>query len=123
MVSTPEIFTGNSPMSPGPSVTNSNPSVGKSLCIFTEVLAFKKKNAIHQVGDSESKHKEIISGSVLCSSIPNKKRHTKSMNGLINIFIFGFCNILRLCSLQFPNIALKFLFVVILNHSWFQFFY
>ena len=42
------------------------------------------------------------------------------MNGLINIFIFGFYNILRFCSLQLQRIALNYLFMVTINNSQFQ---
>ena len=45
------------------------------------------------------------------------------MNMLRDIFIIWFYNILRLCSLQFPMTALKFLLMVTMNHSWFQNFY
>ena len=52
MISTNEIFTENSPMSPGPYVTVKNPSVRKSLRLFTEVLYVKKKTAVRRVGDA-----------------------------------------------------------------------
>ena len=42
MVSTPEIFTDNSPMSPGPPMIVKIFSARKSLCLFTEVLDVKK---------------------------------------------------------------------------------
>ena len=44
MVSTPEIFTDNSPMSPGPPMIAKKCSSIKSLHIFTEFLDVKKKN-------------------------------------------------------------------------------
>ena len=46
MVSTPEIFTENSPMSPGPYMTVKNPSARKSLRLFNEYFSFKKKTAV-----------------------------------------------------------------------------
>ena len=42
MVSTPERFTDNIPMSPGPSVTVKNPSARTPLRLFTELLYVKK---------------------------------------------------------------------------------
>ena len=53
MVFTPERFTDNSPMSPGPSMTVINPSAIKSLRIFTAVLDIKSKTAILRVGASK----------------------------------------------------------------------
>ena len=53
MVSTPYIFTDNSLMSPGPSVTVKNPSAGKSLRIFTEVFDVKNKTDVHQLCASQ----------------------------------------------------------------------
>ena len=44
----------------------------------------------------------------------------KSTNGLRNLLIVGFYNILRLCSLKLPMIALKFILMVTLNHRYFQ---
>ena len=42
------------------------------------------------------------------------------MIDLRNIFIIGFYNIFRLCSLYLWMIILKLLLIVTLNHSWFQ---
>ena len=52
--STPQIFTDNSSMSPGPSVTVRNPIARKVLRLFTEILDIKKKTSDHWVGDSRS---------------------------------------------------------------------
>ena len=73
MVSTPERFTDNSKISSGPSMTVTNTSARKSLCLFTEVLGVKNKTALLQVGADKSKRKAIISGSVLWSIIKNSK--------------------------------------------------
>ena len=119
MVSTSEIFTDNSPMSPGPSVTVINTIARKPLFLFTEFLDVKKENSVRWVGASKSRRRSIIGGSMLWSSIPKMRGNKKSMNGLINIFIIGVYNILRLCSIQLRIIALKFILMVTLNHSWF----
>ena len=50
MVYTPEKFTYNSPIPPGPSVTVKNPSARKPLCLFIEVFDVKNKNYVHRVG-------------------------------------------------------------------------
>ena len=65
MVSTPEISTYNSTISPGPSMTFRNPNTMKSLLIFTEVFYVKKKTDILRVGFDKSDLKAIISGSML----------------------------------------------------------
>ena len=53
MVSTTEVFTGNSPRSPMTPTPVKKPSARKSLCLFTNILYVKKKNAIRQVGASK----------------------------------------------------------------------
>ena len=55
VVSTPEIFTKNSPMSPGPSVTFKNPSARKSIRLFTEVFDVKNKTVVRRVGADKLK--------------------------------------------------------------------
>ena len=77
MVSNPDRFTDNGTLSPGPSVTVINPSARKSLRIFTEVLDFKKNTYVFRVGAAKSKSKATRAGSVLWSSIPKRKVHTK----------------------------------------------
>ena len=76
-VSTPERFTDNSPVSPGNFLTFRKPSKIKSLRLFTEFLYAKKKTAVRQVGDDISKHKAIGSGSMLWSSISERRGHKK----------------------------------------------
>ena len=56
MVSTPEGFTDNSPISPRTSSPVKKSSARKSLCMFTNVLDVKK-TAFHQVGADKSKPK------------------------------------------------------------------
>ena len=65
MVSTPEIFTENSQMTPAPSMTARKPRAGKPLPIFTEVLDVKNKTDVRQVGTAKSKRNKIRSGSML----------------------------------------------------------
>ena len=62
MVSTPEGFTNNSPRYPMTPTPVKKPSARKSLCLFTNILDVKKKNATCQVRASKSKRKEIKSG-------------------------------------------------------------
>ena len=120
IVSTTGIFTDNSPISPGPSVTVINPSARKSLCLFNEVLDSRNKTAVLWVGDTN----QIVRQSdhaVCCGRILQKREDIqKPMNKLRNIFIFVFYSILRLCSIKLLIIALNILLMVALNHSWFQ---
>ena len=53
MISTPDRFTDNSLMPYGPFVTGINNSAIKSLHIFTEVLYFKEKTDVFQLGASK----------------------------------------------------------------------
>ena len=46
MVSTPDIFTDSSPMSPGPPMIVKKTSARKSLHLFIEVLDIKNKNSV-----------------------------------------------------------------------------
>ena len=71
MVSTPEGFTDNITISPGPYVTGKNPSARKSLYQFTEFLDAKQKTVVRRLDASKSNIKSLIAGIMLCSSIPN----------------------------------------------------
>ena len=62
MVSTPVLFTYDSPISPMTSTPVKKPSARKSLCIFTNTLDVKNKTATRQVGASKSKRKLIKYG-------------------------------------------------------------
>ena len=53
MVPNPNIFTDNSPMSPGTSVTVKKTSARKSLLLFTEVLDVKNETDFHWLGDAK----------------------------------------------------------------------
>ena len=63
MVSTPEGFTNNSPISPITSSPVKKPSAQKSLCMFTNVLDVNKKTACRLVGAAKYKRKAIKYGS------------------------------------------------------------
>ena len=65
MVSTPERFIDNSPMSPGPTMVVKKFSARKSLHIFSKFLDVKKKTAARQVGAAKSNRKSIRAGSML----------------------------------------------------------
>ena len=65
MVLTPEIFTYNSPMSPGPPMIVKKFSARKLFRIFTEVLDHKNKTDVHRVCASKSKRKVIRSDSIV----------------------------------------------------------
>ena len=57
MVSTPEVFTYNSPISPMKSTPVKKPSAGKSLCLLTNIVDVKKKTTTRQVGAARSKRR------------------------------------------------------------------
>ena len=89
MVTTPEIFTDNIPMSPGPPVIFKTYSAIKSLRLFIEVFYFKRKISFRRVGDSKSKRKSTRAGIMLWSSILEKKLHTK-INEQFNKYPYNF---------------------------------
>ena len=62
MVSTPEGFTNNSPITPMVSTPIKKSRARKLLCIFTNILEVKNKNAYRLVGADKSKHKAIKFG-------------------------------------------------------------
>ena len=77
MVSSPEGFTDNITMSPGPSVTVKTPSAKKPIRLFTEAWYVKKDNSVRRVGDAKSKFKAIRAGSTLWSIIPKRRVNIK----------------------------------------------
>ena len=77
MVSTPEVFTDNSPMSPRPSTTVKKPSARKSLRKFTGILNVKHETAVCRFGSAELERKDIISINISFFSIPKRSGHTK----------------------------------------------
>ena len=54
-----------------------NPSARKSMHQLSKVLDVKKKSAVRRLSSSKSKHKAIITGNILWSSIKNRLGHTK----------------------------------------------
>ena len=62
MVSTPGLFTNNSPMSPSQSMTVKHSSAIKFLLQFSEALDVKHKTAVRWFGASKSKHETIRVG-------------------------------------------------------------
>ena len=64
MVSTPEGFTDNSPISTMTSKPVKKPSAQKSLCIFTNILEVKKRTTYRQFGAAKSKCKAIKFGNI-----------------------------------------------------------
>ena len=77
MVSTHDIFTDNSPMSPGYPMIFKKCSAIKSLRLFTEVLYLKKITAVLWVVADKSNHNSIIADIMLWLSIKNRKLNTK----------------------------------------------
>ena len=61
MVSTPELFTNDSPISPMTTTIVKKPRARKSLCLFTNILDVKK-TATCRVGSAKSKRKAIKYG-------------------------------------------------------------
>ena len=88
IVSTPERFTDNIPISPGPPMIVKKCSARKSLHLFTEVLDVKNKTSVRQVVACKSKRKAIKSGSIFCSIIPKRKGHIK-INEQVNKYLYN----------------------------------
>ena len=72
MFSTHYGFNGNSPVSPGFSVTVKNPIARKLLCQFTELFDVKSKSAARRLVDAKSKRELFISVIMLWYTIPNR---------------------------------------------------
>ena len=88
MVSTYEVFTNNGPRSPMPPTPFNKPSARKSLCLFTNKLDVKNKNAIRQFGASKSKHKAMKSGTTPWSLNPKKTVNSR-INDQINNYLYN----------------------------------
>ena len=91
MVSNHKEFTDKSSISPGTFVT---------ICPFSEVFDVKQKTAVHRLGVAKSKRKTIISGSMLCSSIPNRIRYTKT-NNLVKISLQSYSTSYSSCAIPY----------------------
>ena len=97
MVSTTGGFIDKSPMSPVPNMIVKKCSAIKSLRLFTKVLHIKNETAVRRVGFAKSMCKTIRSGSMLRSSIPKRKGHTK-INEQVKEFLYN-------CILQHPQVS------------------
>ena len=75
IVSTPEVFTNESTISPMASAPVKKPSDRKPLCIFTNILGMRKKTATRRVGYAESKHKVIKYGTTTWELKKKRKGH------------------------------------------------
>ena len=80
MVSIPEEFTDNSPISPMTSSPVKKPSTRKSLFILNKILDANKKTDYRRVGAAKSKRKAIKYGNTPWSLKQKKKGIPKSMN-------------------------------------------
>ena len=67
MVSTPEICTDNSLMTPNPPVSNKNHSARKPLSQFEETSYVKHKTDVFRLGAAKENSKTIITGNELWS--------------------------------------------------------
>ena len=75
MLSNPEGFNDNIPMSPGTYMTFKKTSSRKTLNQFSEVLDVNQKTPVGRLGDAKSKRKRITSGSMLWFSITKRLGH------------------------------------------------
>ena len=73
MVSSPELFTDNSPIYLVTSTPVKKTSAQKSLCMFTNVSYVNKINAYRRVGAAKSKRKAIKYGNTPCLLKQNLK--------------------------------------------------
>ena len=65
MISTPEVCTDNSMMTPNPYMFTKNHSVRKFLHQFSKILDAKNKTAVHRIGAAKAKRKAIRTYDVL----------------------------------------------------------
>ena len=77
MVSTPELFTDDSPISPMTSTPVNKPCPKTSLCLSTKILDVKKKTATCRVGYDKSKRKAIKFGTALWALKQKRKGDSK----------------------------------------------
>ena len=73
MVSNPELFTDDSPISPMTSTLVNKPSSGKPLCLFTNILYVNKKTTTCQFGAAKYKLKAIKYGTTPWASKQKRK--------------------------------------------------
>ena len=77
MVSTPEGYTKNIPITPKPYVSTKNNSSRKSLPQFTEKLDVKHKTAVRRFGAAKAKRKAIKTCNMFWSNIAKRLGHTQ----------------------------------------------
>ena len=88
MVSTPEVFTNDSPISPMTSTLVNKPSSGKSLCLFTNILYVKEKTDIPQFQYAKFNRKAIKAGTTPWSLKPNREVNSK-INEQIKKYLYN----------------------------------
>ena len=88
MVSTPEVFTNDSTISPTTSTPVKKPSARKSLCLFTNILDAKKEAATRQFGAAKYKRKEIKYGTTPWS-LKQKRKWNSKINDQINKSLYN----------------------------------
>ena len=77
LLSTPHVFTDNSPNVHMPSTPVKKPSASKSLCLFTNILDVKPKTAKCHFGDTKSRRKAMKVGNSLWTKKIKRKGHSK----------------------------------------------
>ena len=77
MVSTPELFTDDSPNVPMTLSPVKKPSASKSLCLFTNILDVKQKTAKRPIVAAKSKRRAMKVGTILCTKKTKRKGHSK----------------------------------------------
>ena len=77
MVSTTDIFSGNSPIQPSQSMNMKNTSTRKPLHQFLETLEVKPKTDVRIFCAAKSAHKATRQGSILWSNIPKRRGYSK----------------------------------------------
>ena len=77
MVPTTEESTDNSPMSPGPSLNVKKPRARKLLHQFSALFDAKQKTALHRMGATKTKRKDILKCGMLWYIIHARRSHTK----------------------------------------------
>ena len=77
MVSTPEVFTNNSPISSMKPTPVKKPSARKSLCMFTNILDVNRKISYRRVRAAKVKRKEIKYGNTPWALKKKRKGHSK----------------------------------------------
>ena len=88
MVSTPEVFTYDIPISPMTSTPVKKPSAGKSLCFFATVLDVKIKLLPVDFGSAKSKRKAIKYGTTPWA-LKQKRKVNSKIDYQINKYLYN----------------------------------